>query len=184
MPLTEPLQPEYVVGGYYLRLEKIHELMAELEIDDRGVDLHFTEYPINKWLAKQGKFHILAGAIAHPATEKKDDVDGILFMTRFYEIHGKILDNNIVPPERDADIAVKSWLIQDGGVQEDDLTWVALFDNFHLTRNGIRPEKNDGPGRHQSVTLTEDQMLKILSDKKTVAEVIAEATRGALGAST
>ena len=45
---------------------------------------------------------------------------------------------------------MKEWLINEGGVNPDDLEWMSLWDDFNLTRNGISPRRNEVRG-HRTV---------------------------------
>lgn len=130
------------VAGYFLTFATARALMHKLQIDDRGVEIERIEYPINNWLAERGKCNILAGAIGHPITGDPSREDGILLMTQF------ILTSqpNPVVKEGDRDLLVKEWLLNEGGVNPDDLEWMSLWDDFNLTRNGISPRCNEVRG--------------------------------------
>ena len=38
---------------------------------------------------------------------------------------------------------MKEWLLNEGGVNPDDLEWMSLWDNFNLMHNGISPKCNE-----------------------------------------
>lgn len=61
--------------------------------------------------------------------------------------------------ERDKDKAVKEWLVQESGVQADELEWVTLWDNVGLTRTGFTPKPSWPHGFERKVA-TEEQIQK------------------------
>jgi hypothetical protein len=131
------------VAGYYLTYATVRALMSKLEIDDRGVEDFRLEYPVNNFLAEQGKYNMLAGAISHPVTGDPTQEDGILIMTQFLETD----ESNPVVEEQNRDIRVKQWLLHEGGVKPDEMEWMSLWDRFYLTpRNGISPRRNNVHG--------------------------------------
>ncbi|KIM35951.1 hypothetical protein M413DRAFT_14247 [Hebeloma cylindrosporum] len=144
------------VGGYYMTFATTRRLMAKLQIDDRGASDDYLERPINNWLAgHQEVGHILAGAIGHPVTGQPNEEDGILFMLQFVEVQRQQVPGGEVPrgeepilQERKRDLRMKAWLMEAGGVEENELEWISLRDLYNLTINGIYPQYDDftGPG--------------------------------------
>lgn len=112
-------------------------VMSTLGIEDWDYSDDRLEFPINDWLARNNRLNVRAGSIKHPrSTSESPDEDGMLLMTRFIE------GSNIVIEERSEDKAIKDRLIQEGGIQANELEWVSLQDRFSLTRTGTLPERD------------------------------------------
>jgi len=137
--------------------------MDKFRIDDRGVEDARLEFPINNWLAEQGKLDILAGSISHPIKGEPNEEDGTLFMTQFARLSH---DGNHVLQEREIDLRLKDWLINQCAVNADELEWISLQDRFNLTISGIYPRRNDIRGTATHRIVPADMMERwTLSDK-------------------
>lgn len=128
------------VGGYYVDFSQTLAVMQRLNIDRRGERVRKVENPINDWLAKNKILHVTTGSIRHPqSSSDTPEEDGIFFMTRF-EDDGKLLPF----AERDEDRGVKKWLMNEGGIEEDQIEWLSFLDTFNLTLRGTAPKEDDG----------------------------------------
>ncbi|KAJ7745951.1 hypothetical protein B0H14DRAFT_2264086, partial [Mycena olivaceomarginata] len=116
------------VAGYYMSFATARRVMANLQIPDKGSPDDFLEYPINDWLAqnlrvKPKGLNVLAGAIALAGDKPKED--GILLMTKFIQTSR---DDRYVqtvkedsPKDSPRFLALKEWLIREGGAEEKEL---------------------------------------------------------------
>ncbi|KAF9445080.1 hypothetical protein P691DRAFT_806186 [Macrolepiota fuliginosa MF-IS2] len=141
-----------VVSGYYINFKQTLAAMRQLGIECGDVQETLLEYPINSWLAGNNMMNVLAGSIRHPRSSRDSfEEDGILLMTRFEQFPR---DDGQTPhfEEREQDCKVKEWLIEEGGVQADQMEWLSLWDRYGLTLNGTRPRIKDVPEEPELIT--------------------------------
>ena len=132
------------ISGYHVPFKKVREAMSKLKIPDKDVEDMELEYPISDWLAKNNKRYPLPVAFDHPNDTAK--ANGILFITRI-----TLCKSKSNPPDSNADAGkyspvVKSWMINEGGLKDEDLAWVALWDDDGLTDDGFIPRENSRQG--------------------------------------
>jgi hypothetical protein len=163
------------VAGYFMTFATIRALLNKLEIDDRGVEEERLEWPINNWLAEQGRLNMLAGSIGHPVTGKPDKDDGILLMTQFLFTGW---ESNPVVQENDRDIRVKEWLMNEVGIKPDEMEWMSLWDDFELTRSGIAPQRNEIRGHrkrdYSRYRFTSDHHKRWMASGKHIEEFLKD----------
>ncbi len=136
------------LGGYYMDFATTRALMKYYEIPDKGVEDERLDYPLNDWLAKNGKREVLAGTMMHPSKGSKIE-DGMLLITQ--QVWFKSLTRKTAmsrPPlrERDVDVAAKQWLIN-GGAGENEIEWLSVWDTFGLTQISRYAYKNNVKGK-------------------------------------
>ena len=112
------------ISGYHVPFKKVREAMSKLKIPDKDVEDMDLEYPISDWLAKSNKRYPLPVAFDHPNDTAK--ANGILFITRIALCKSKSDPPNSDPDTGKHSPVVKSWMINEGGLKDEDLTWVTL----------------------------------------------------------
>ncbi|KAJ7196304.1 hypothetical protein GGX14DRAFT_575116 [Mycena pura] len=156
------------VAGYYITLATARRVMTKLEIED-APNSHL-EYPINDWLAKHLKdelrgANVLAGRIAHPRREQAQE-EGILLMTRFIKTLRDEPSIRDVKEDPLKDQPVREWLVGKAGVQDDELEWLGLWDDFGLTDGGVAPTRNRIRGPLKTVFVPQDVVNRWLESKE------------------
>ena len=138
--------PSYVyISGYHVPFKKVHEAMSKLKIPDKDVEDMELEYPISNWLTKNNKRYPLPVAFDHP-----DDIaeaNGTPFITRIILCKSKSNPPNSNPDTGKHSPVVKSWMADEGGLKDEDLTWVSLWNDDGLTDDGFisRVSSRQGP---------------------------------------
>ncbi|KAL0950473.1 hypothetical protein HGRIS_010418 [Hohenbuehelia grisea] len=151
--------------GYFIGFETARTIMQRLAIPDKGCDVHQLYFPINDWLAKQGKTKPLVGPIRHPHSgfQPIRGMHGLLLVTRFER---RFEDQPLADIENDSDRQVKDWLIQESGAKESDLSWHSCLDETGLADNGTMPFRNDFAGKESRYRLKPDQIGRYIRSGK------------------
>jgi hypothetical protein len=164
-----------LVAGYFLSYADTHAVMDKLGIPDKGVDDMMLKFPINDWLAKAKRFHVVCNTIGDIYSRYKDAV-GVLLITHIKAVRQGPSQNIDLLSERGRDKNVKQWLIQEGGAKEDRLRWMSFRDGgeLDLLSCGTRPKRNNFGGRRPTYRLTPEQDMRWRESGKTIQEWDAE----------
>ena len=133
----------FYLSGYHVSFQKVREAMKKLEIPDKGVIDEILAYPISDWLAKNKKSRPLPVALHYSTDETSGKVNGIFFITCFLVFDSRSQNPHVEVDGGKYTLGVKNWMIEEGGLKAEDLSWVSLWDDNGLTDLGFVPFEND-----------------------------------------
>jgi len=164
------------IAGYLVSYSDARAIMGKLQIPDRGVDNVMLEFPLNDWLAKTKRYNIVCTTVGHVYSCYRD-AEGVFLMTHIKNVRRRESQDGETLVERDKDKYVKTWLVEEGGANGDNLQWMSFpdGDKLDLLPSGARPTRNGVSGPLVHYELTRDQSKRAVRSKMPVHEWIAQA---------
>jgi len=164
------------IAGYLVSYSDARAIMGKLQIPDKGVDNIRLQFPLNDWLAKTKRYNIVCTTVGDVYSCYMD-AEGVFLMTHIKNVRRRESQDGETLVERDKDRYVKAWLVEEGGVNGDNLQWMSFPDGDELNflPFGARPTRNMICGPWVHYELTPAQGERAVRSKMPVSEWIDQA---------
>ena len=166
-----------LAAGYLLSYSDARAVTDRLGIPDKGVNDTLIAFPINDWLARTKRRHIVCNVIGNTFPDCQE-AKGVLLITHIKAVRqGPSQDVDLLG-ERAKDEGAKQWLIKEGEVKEDSLRWMPFrdADKLGLLSQGTRPRRSNVKGSWVFYKLTPEQSARWRASGKTLRDWDEEVT--------